>query len=261
MKIVLYILLLFSCSIYVAQGDDFFKVEEQNKAAERDAARVQADYARQQDDLKQAAIRADQQRAAQREKKASQERAEANKIAQINAKIAQDKADARARTANEERLKDKARAQAQEDEERAYQIRASELKLQEGQAEADQLTADADLKKAITAAKLKRVNEEVDLQHKKESSNIDVIQSGADATRNVSSGAGEMLSGIGNKGKYELYAVIGLILLTLIILIGGWLFYSNSRKAKTTVKPEDKSESVKVDRIDPVMEPEVNKAI
>ena len=261
MKVALYILLLFSCSVYVAQGDDFFKVEAQNKAAEMDAAKMQADYARQQDDLKQAAIKADQQRAAQQEKKAIQERAEANRVAAINTKIAQDKADAREKIANEERLQDKARVQTQEDEERAYQIRASELKLQEGQAEADQMTADADLKRAITAAKLKRVNEEVDLQHKKESSNIDVIQSEADATRNVSSGAGEMLSGIGNKGKYELYAVIGLILLTLIILIGGWLFYSNSRKAKTTVKHEDKSESVKVDRIDPVMEPEVNKTI
>ncbi|MDD5323618.1 MAG: DUF5384 family protein [Methylococcales bacterium] len=199
MKIVIYILLLFSCSVYVAQGDDFFKVEEQNKAAERDAARVQADYARQQDDIKQAAIRADQKRTALQEQRAMQERAAANRVAAINAKVAQDKEDARARAENEERLKDKARAQAQEDEERTYQIRASELKLQEAQAEADQRTADADLKKAITAAKLKRVNEEVDIQHKRESSNIDVIQSEADATRNVSSGAGEMLSGLGSK--------------------------------------------------------------
>ncbi|MGR9000067.1 MAG: DUF5384 family protein [Gammaproteobacteria bacterium] len=245
MKIPIYILLLFSCSVYVAQGDDFFKVEEQNKAAQIDADRVQADYARQQDNLKQAAIRADQKRAALQEQRAMQERVAANRAAAINAKIAQDKADARTRAENEERMKDKARAQAQEDEERAYQIRASELKLQEGQAEADQRTADADLKKAITAAKLKRVNEEVDIQHKRENTNIDVIQSEADATRNVSSGTGEMLSGLGSKGKYELYAVIGLILLALVILIGGWIFYSNSRKAKIQVKPEDKSESIK----------------
>jgi murein DD-endopeptidase MepM/ murein hydrolase activator NlpD len=235
MKIVLYILLLFSCSVYVAKGDDFFKVEEQNKSAERDAARVQADYARQQDDLKQATIRADQQRAIQQEKKAAQERADAIKSAAINAKIAEDKANERVKAANEERLKDKSRAQALEDEERAYQIKASELKLQEGQAEADEKTADADLKKAITAAKLKRVNEEVDLQHKRESSSIDVVQSEADAIRNVSSGAGEMLSGFGSTGKYQFYAVIGLILLALVLLIGGWLFYFNSRKAKTEV--------------------------
>jgi thiol:disulfide interchange protein len=259
MKIVFYILFLFSCSGYVAQGDDFFKVEEQNKAAERDAARVQADYARQQDDLNQAAIRADQQRAVQQEKKATQERAEANKAAAINAKIAEDKANERVKAANEERLQDKARSQALEDEERAYQIKASELKLQEGQAAADEKTADADLKKAITAAKLKRVNEEVDLQHKRESSNIDVVQSEADAMRNVSSGAGEMLSGLGSEGKYEFYAVIGLILLALIILIGGWLFYSNRRKDK--VIPKDKPGSVKEYPIDPVMESKVDKTI
>ena len=253
MKIVIYILLLFSCLVYVAQADDFFKVEEQNKAAQRDAARVQADYARQQDDLKQAAIRAEQKRAALQEQRAMQERVAANRAAEINAKIAQVKADDRARAENEERLKDKARAQAQEDEERAYQIRISELKLQEGQAEADQRTADADLKKAITAAKLKRVNEEVDIQHKRENTTIDVIQSEADATRNVSSGTGEMLSGLGSKGKYEFYAVIGLIFLALIILIGGWLFYSNSRKAKIQLKHEDKSEFIKKDHVEPVM--------
>jgi flagellar biosynthesis GTPase FlhF len=254
MKIVLNILILFICSVYVAQGDDFFKVEEQNKAAERDAARVQAEYNRQQDDLRQAAIKADQERAAQQAKKAMQERDEAKKAAAINAKIAEDQANARQKAAEEERLQDKARAQALEDEERAYQIRASELKLQEAQAEAD-------LKQAIIAAKMKRVNEEVDLQHKRESSNIDVIQSEADATRNVSSGAGEMLSGLGSKGKYELFAVIGLILLALVILIGGWLFYSNSRKAKTKVMPENRPEAMKEYPIDPVMESKVDKAI
>ena len=149
------------------------------------------------------------------------------------------------------------RSLAQEDEERAYQIKVSEIKIQEAQAEADERMADADLKRAIVAAKLKRVNEEVDLQHKRESSNIDVVQSEADATRNVSSGMGEMLSGLGSKGKYELYAVIGLILLALVILIGGWLFYSNRLKAKTKVKPDDKTESVKKDHIYPVMESRV----
>jgi thiol:disulfide interchange protein len=254
MKNLIYVFVLFSSVTFADSMSDQLNALDnaQNQIIADQNARANAAYVAQQEENRRAANAAMMQQIADRkiQEIANKERAVEKAAALARAKEAADRAAAAEAVAAEERRVEKARMQAQEDEERAYQIRASELKLQEAQAEADEKTADADLKKAITAAKLKRVNEEVDLQHKRESSSIDVIQSEADATRNISSGAGEMLSGLGSKGKYELYAVIGLILLALVILIGGWLFYSNSRKAKTELKPKDKFEAIKEDHID-----------
>ena len=110
MKIVLYILLLFSCSVYVAQGDDdeFFRVEQRNIAIQK--ARAQDEYNAQLAEQRRLERVAAQQHDADHrlQEKAIQARAEANRAAAINAKIAQDKVDARAKVANEERLQDKA---------------------------------------------------------------------------------------------------------------------------------------------------------
>jgi hypothetical protein len=64
MKIILYIFLVFNCFIYVAQGDDFFTVEQQNKdTAVREEAeknQLETQLKQQQDNLKKAAEQSQQ---------------------------------------------------------------------------------------------------------------------------------------------------------------------------------------------------------
>ncbi|MEI6268326.1 MAG: hypothetical protein WCP01_05550 [Methylococcaceae bacterium] len=246
MKTVVYILLFFSCSVYVAKGgDEFFRVEEQNKADARDAARVQADYARQQYDRKQAEIRADQQRAAQQEKKAMQERAEANRAAAIDAKIAQDKADARAKTANEERLQDKARAQSQEDEEREYIKQQSAEKIEQEETVTQRLKAKADLETAIANDRMKSIAADTAIARKKETTEIDVIQSGADVDRTVAKGVATNLSGIGNEELYKFLVVISLIILVILSVLITWRYYIRQKLSKNLSSPEIEDTSLK----------------
>ena len=92
---------------------------------------------------------------------------------------AQAKRDAAAAEQARIAAKDKARNQAFEDEQRA-------LDLEERKA-------------SVTASKAqaKRANDYIDSDLKKKNAQTDVIQSEADANRNISKGAGDMLSGVG----------------------------------------------------------------
>lgn len=227
MKTVLYIFLLFNSFVYVAQGDDFFSVEQQNKTAEIDAARVQ-------ENLRKA-------EALQQAKKED----EANRIAAIKAKAAEDKANALAKAANEERQKDKARAQAQEDEVREYIKQQSALKIEQEAIATERLRAEtlgvkskADLESAIANDRIKSIGEETNLARKKEATEIDVIQSGADVNRTLAGGAESYLSGVGNEGLYKFLVVISLIILVLLIAVIAWL-YSKRKNTSNPVNVKD----------------------
>ena len=194
-------------------------VQEKNDAAARDYARVQADYARQQQDIKNAETKAAQIKAEQKEKQLAQERIEASRVAATNAKIAADKAEAKLKAENEEKERDKVRAQAQEDEEREFVKQQSALKIQQIEIENQRLKAKADLEAAIANDRIKSVEEETSLARKKETTDIDVVQSEADAVRFVSKGVGGYFSGLGGEGLYKFLTVLFLIILVLIVTV------------------------------------------
>ncbi len=249
-KITYLLFLFFYCFTVKAdqltdQINAFDKAQQKNEAEARDAARVQADYARQQYDRKQAEIRADQQRAAQQEKKAMQERAEANRAAAINAKIAQDKDDARAKAANEERLQDKARAQAQEDEVREYGKQKSAIIIKNEELGSQRLKAIADLETAIAKDRMKDIAADTAIARKKETTEIDVIQSGADVDRTVAKGVATNLSGIGNEELYKFLVVISLIILVILSVLITWRYYIRQKLSKNLSSPEIEDTSLK----------------
>ncbi len=217
-------------------------VQEKNDAAAQDYARVQADYARQQQEVKNAELKAAQLKADQREKQLAQERSEANRVAAANAKIAADKAEARVKAENEEREKDKERAQRQEDEEREFIKQQSELKIQQIELETQRLKAKADLEAAIAKDRIKTVEEETSLARKREATDIDVVQSEADATRSVSKGVGNYFSDIGSEGLYKFLTVLFLIILVLIIAAGIFYRHKLIRNPSTEVKPNKSEE-------------------
>jgi len=229
MNRIVWLFVLFCCTAHADQLTNqlnaFEAVEQQNDAAARDLAKVKADYARQQNDLKQAQLKADQQRAAEQEKRVMQERAAANKAAQ-------DKADARVKVANEERLQDKARTQAQEDEEREFLKQQSELKIQQEALETQRLKAKVDLETAIALDRAKSIEAETALARKKETADIDVVQSGADAERAVGNGIEANLSGTGHEGLYKFLVVIFLIILTLLGVFLVWKYYLHQKSSK-----------------------------
>jgi multidrug resistance efflux pump len=111
----------------------------------------------------------------------SNQNAEQARIAeqQRQAAAAQAKRDAAAAEQARIAAKDKARNQAFEDEQRA-------LDLEERKASV-----------AGSRAHAKRANDYIDADLKKKNAQTDVIQSEADANRNISKGAGDMLSGVG----------------------------------------------------------------
>ncbi len=143
------------------QLEAFEAVEEQNNAAARERFRAQDAYDRQQENLRQAEARAKQ------------------RVREEGARAAA----AEAALANEEKLRDKARIQAREDEEHALEIELKRAKLEEI--------------KALAAAKAARANEILDAELAEKKASTDVIQSNADATRNVSEGTKELQTGIG----------------------------------------------------------------
>ena len=217
-------------------------VQEKNDAAARDYARVQADYARQQQDIKNAELKANQLKAEQKEKQLAQERAEANRVAITNAKIAAAKAEAKIKAENEERQKDKVRAQRQEDEEREFIKQESALKVQQIELETQRLKAKADLEAAIANDRIKTVAEETNLVRKKESTDIDVVQSEADAIRSVSNGVGGYFSGLGGEGLYKFLTVVFLIILVLIIAVGFFYRHKFIRNANPEVQSNNSEE-------------------
>ena len=229
MNRLIWLFVFFCCTAHAEpltnQINDFEAVEQQNAESARDLARVQADYARQQNDLKQAQLKADQQRAAEQEKRVMQERAAANKAAEINAKATQDKADARVKVANEERLQDKARTQAQEDEQLEFMKQQSALKIQQEALETQRLKAKVDLETAVALDRAKSIEAETALARKKEAADIDAVQSGADAERAVGNGMEANLSGTGHEGLYKFLVVIFLIILTLLGVFLAWKYY------------------------------------
>ena len=214
------------------QINAFEAVEQQNDAAARDLARVQADYARQQNQLKQAELKANQQRAVEQEKRLMQERAAANRAAEISAKAAQDKAAAQAKVANEERLHDKARAKAQEDEELEFIKQQSALKIQQEALETQRLKAKVDLDTAVALDRLKSIETETALARKKENTDIDVVQSGADAERAVGNGLEANLSGTGHEGLYKFLVMVFLVILVLLAVFLAWKYYLHQKSIK-----------------------------
>ena len=107
--------------------------------------------------------------------------AEQQRIAeqQKQAAAAQAKRDAQAAEQARIAAKDKARNQAFEDEQRALDL--------------DQRKAEV----AGSKAQAKRANDYIDADLKKKNAQADVVQSEADANRNISKGAGDMMSGVG----------------------------------------------------------------
>jgi len=233
---IVWLFVLFCCTAHADpltnQINAFEAVEQKNEAAASDLARVQADYVRQQNDLKQAQLKADQLRSAEQEKKLGQEKAAANRVAEIRSKIAQDKTEARVKVANEERLQDKARTQIQEDEEREFLKQQSELKIQQVTLETQRLKAKVDLETAIALDRAKSIEAETALARKKDSADIDVVQSGADAERAVGNGIEANLSGTGHEGLYKFLVVIFLIILTLLAVFMVWKYYLHQKSSK-----------------------------
>ena len=175
---------------------------------------------------------ANQQREADRklQEKALQERAEQNRVAAINAKIAADKAEAQAKVRNDERLQDKYRQQAQEDEEREFIKRQSSLEIQQAELELQRLKAKADLEAAIANDRIKSVEQETALARKKQNTEIDVMQSDADTSRTLANGISDGLSGTGNSDFYKFLVVLSLIILVLLGVAIFWRF-SQLKKA------------------------------
>ena len=236
MNRIVWLFVFFCCTAHADQLTNqinaFEAVEQQNYAAAKDLARVQADYARQQNELRQTQLKADQQRTAEQEKRVMQERAAANRSAEISAKAAQDKADARVKVANEERLQDKARAQTQEDEQLEFIKQQSALKIQQEALETQRLKAKVDLETAVALDRAKSIEAETALARKKEATDIDAVQSGADAERAVGNGMEANLSGTGHEGLYKFLVVIFLIILTLLGVFLAWKYYLHQKLNK-----------------------------
>jgi len=136
----------------------------------------------------------DRQRAEARLQAQHERQAEERRLAQIRAaQHAQEQrhqeAVAQAKAQNDERLRDKARLQRQQDEEHALEMEQTRVKVEET--------------KAMSAARAARAKEYVDADLAKQKAETDVIQSNADATRNVSEGMKELQTGIGKGAEAE----------------------------------------------------------
>lgn len=167
MRLILLLLITMSLST-PAFADDLTNQLERLKAAqdeydavEREEAAAQADRERQAEERRQAEIRAAQRAQEERRKAAA----------------------AKAQAEYEERLRDKARLQAMEDEEHKLDMELKRAKVDE--------------MKALSAARAQRANDYVDADLAKQKAETDVVQSQADARRNVSEGIKEFHTGAG----------------------------------------------------------------
>jgi hypothetical protein len=145
--------------------------ENEIKAAQ-DAKRREYQRQQEQQAAEERARRAEEQAIAQKQRDAEEARRRASA----------DKAEAAARQQRETVAKEKQRNQAYEDELRKMSLEEKQLELQ------------------TKKAKVKRADDYIDQELNREKARTDVIQSEADATRNVSSGAKNMMTGIG-KGE------------------------------------------------------------
>jgi hypothetical protein len=188
-----YFLLFFCCTVNADQLTDqinaFELIQQQN--IDNQNAREQAAYEANLAEQRRLEKIALEQRAADRElqEKAIRAKDAANKAAALRAQEAAKKVAANEKAKHDERLSDKARLQAQEDEDRAIELELKRAKLQEI--------------KALSLAKATRANDLLDAELAEKRANIDVIQSGADATRNVSEGTKELQAGIGKGAEAE----------------------------------------------------------
>ena len=193
MKTLYFSLILFSFSVtadpLTDQINAFANVQQQN--IEIQNARAQAEYnerlaeQRRMENIALANLEAERKL----QEKAIHAREIANKAAAARAKDAAERTAAHEKAVNDERLKDKARLQSQEDEDRSIELELKRAKLQEI--------------KALSLAKATRANDLLDAELAEKRANTDVIQSGADATRNISVGAKELQTGIGKGAEAE----------------------------------------------------------
>lgn len=144
-----------------------------------------ADEARRREYLRLQEQRASEERARQAQQQAVLQKQREEEEAKR--KAAADKAEAIARQQRDQYAKEKQRNQAYEDEQRRMALEEKRLEL--------------DMKKA----RVKRADDFIDSELNREKARTDVVQSEADATRNVSQGAKNMMTGIGkgeeNKSK------------------------------------------------------------
>lgn len=154
-------LALFTAPVLAGQFDELHQIEQQTKQAE---AAAEAER------LRQAA--AAQERADAREAAARQQQAAAQRAAQQRA------AEQRQVQAAEEK-RQRTREESYEDELRALELEERRLALQ------------------AKKAKVARANDYIDAELRDSAARTDVIQSEADATRNVSSGAKSLMEDAG----------------------------------------------------------------
>lgn len=154
-------LALFTVPALAGQFDELYQIEQQTKQAE---AAAEAER------LRQAA--AAQERADAREAAARQQQAAAQRAAQQRA------AEQRQVQAAEEK-RQRTREESYEDELRALELEERRLALQ------------------AKKAKVARANDYIDAELRDSAARTDVIQSEADATRNVSSGAKSLMEDAG----------------------------------------------------------------
>ena len=227
MKKLIYFFLLYS-SFAIADpslSDQLNALDSaQTQSIANDKLQAEQEYAAQQAEQKRLENLAIKQRDADRrlQEKSMKMQAEANKAAIERARAAASKVEA-------ERLQDKARSQTQEDEEREFLKQKAALKIEQESLETQRLKAKADLEAAIANDRIKTVAEETALARKKETTEIDVVQSGADVNRTVAGGVNSYLSGTGNEGLYKFLVVIALIILVLLLVVIAWLFYSRKK--------------------------------
>ena len=164
------------------------------------------------------------------EQRRQQEVAEQNaRVSAEKAKVAESHAREQAKLANEERLQEKYRRQSQEDQELEIAKRQSELELKEKELELQRLKAKADLELAVAQDRIKTVEVETTIARKQATTDIDVTQSEADATRAVAGGVSNALTGYGNEGFYKFLVVFLAIVLVLIIAGFVWFFIKRQK--------------------------------
>jgi len=241
----IYLLMVFFCwPVFADQLTDqmnaFDAVQQQNISNQN--ARAQAEYKAQQAEQRRLENISIEQKNADRrvQEKAIQARLAASKLAEARAREKEAKEEARAiaianeeaakqKAIDDERLADKARLQAEEDEDRAIEIAKKKAELLQLQ--------------AISEAKAKRANELLDAELAHAKADTDVVQSGADAIRNISEGTKELQTGIGKgveaNGKTWIivltWIVVGLVLIGVVV---GVLVYLKNKSPKEDAMKE-----------------------
>ena len=156
-------------------------MQDQLKALESAESDIKAKQeARRQEYQRQQEAQAAQERAKRAEEQARMEKQREEDAR--NRRIASDKAEAIAKQQREAAAKERDKKEAYNDELKKMALEEKQLELQ------------------VKKAKVKRADDYIDQELNREKAKTDVIQSDADANRNVSTGAKNMMTGIG-KGE------------------------------------------------------------